>query len=143
MSQISLEIRTGNPYHEGAIDPPGKDPSMPNSRLVYSTETGGRCPICGRSQKSCTCGKNSAAATQDGVVRIRREVKGRAGKTVTTVSGLQFQGEALEEFASEIKRRCSTGGTVKDGILVLQGDQRAKVVSILQSKGIKVKQAGG
>jgi translation initiation factor 1 len=74
---------------------------------------------------------------------VRREVKGRAGKTVTTIEGVPSKGDALEKIASELKRRCSAGGSVKDGVIVLQGDHRKTVVPMLEEKGYRVKIAGG
>jgi translation initiation factor 1 len=74
---------------------------------------------------------------------VRREVKGRAGKTVTTIEGIPSRGDAVGKIASELKRRCSAGGTVKDGVIVLQGDHRKTVVPLLQELGYRVKIAGG
>jgi translation initiation factor 1 len=89
------------------------------------------------------CGNADSLSRNDGVVRVRREVKGRAGKTVTTVSGLPLRGGTLEVLASDLKRRCSVGGSVKDGVIILQGDHRKTIVPLLEDKGYKVKLAGG
>jgi translation initiation factor 1 len=113
------------------------------SRLVYSTERGRICPGCGNAVDDCACGSGSAKKRNDGIVRVRREVKGRAGKTVTTIEGVPLRGEAIETLASELKRRCSAGGSVKDGVIVLQGDHRKTVVPMLEVKGYQVKLAGG
>jgi translation initiation factor 1 len=113
------------------------------SRLVYSTERGRVCSDCGNAADECVCGGGSAKARNDGVVRVRREVKGRAGKTVTTIEGVPLGGEAIEALGSELKRRCSAGGSVKGGVIVLQGDHRKTVVPLLQAKGYNVKLAGG
>jgi translation initiation factor 1 len=77
------------------------------------------------------------------VIRVRRETKGRGGKTVTTVSGVPFAGEALRDMASELKRRCGTGGTVKDGVIEIQGDHRETIVAELSRRGFNAKSAGG
>ena len=114
-----------------------------SSRLVYSTERGRICPGCGNAADDCACGSGPAKTKRDSIVRVRREVKGRAGKTVTTIEGVPLRGEAMETLASELKRRCSAGGSVKDGIIVLQGDHRSAAVPLLESKGYKVKLAGG
>jgi len=114
-----------------------------HSSIVYSTKHGRMCPRCGRPKTDCACGKAPSFSARDGIVRVRREVKGRAGKTVTTIDGLPLKGAALEALASELKRRCSAGGSVKDGIIVLQGDHRSAAVPLLESKGYKVKLAGG
>jgi translation initiation factor 1 len=116
---------------------------VPEKTIVYSTEHGRMCPECGRPKGACACRGRSAAPPSDGIVRVRREVKGRAGKTVTTVHGLPLRGSALETLASELKRKCSAGGSVKDGVIVIQGDHRNAVVPILEARGYRVKQAGG
>ena len=113
------------------------------SKLVYSTESGRICPECGNTPDASARGSGSAKTRNDGVVRVRREVKGRAGKTVTTIEGVPLRGEAFETLASELKRRCSAGGSMKGGVIVLQGDHRKTVVPLLQAKGYNVKMAGG
>ena len=70
-------------------------------------------------------------------------MKGRKGKTVTTVSGFQISADDLKNLATELKRRCGTGGSVKDGIIIIQGDHREKLVTELKSRGYKAKIAGG
>ena len=79
----------------------------------------------------------------DGIVRVRREVKGRNGKTVTTISGVPLADDALAALASELKRRCGTGGTAKDGVIEIQGDHRDVLVAELEKRGYTVKLAGG
>jgi translation initiation factor 1 len=79
----------------------------------------------------------------DGVIRIRREVKGRGGKTVTVVSGFRFDDDRLEQLAAELKRRCGTGGSVKDGEILIQGDHRETLLAELKKKGMMAKLAGG
>ena len=88
--------------------------------MVYSTERGLVCPKCRLPVAKCSCGKNEPAFAGDGIVRVRRETKGRGGKTVTTVSGVPLGGDALRNLASELKRRCGTGGTAKDGTIEIQ-----------------------
>ncbi len=116
---------------------------MAKNSLVYSTDHGRMCPECGRPKDRCACRGASSALAADGVVRVRREVKGRAGKTVTAVYGLPLSGAPLEALASELKRKCSAGGSVKEGVVVIQGDHRNAVVPFLEAKGYRVKQAGG
>jgi len=111
--------------------------------LVYSTERGLVCPECRRPMAKCGCGMETPAPPGDGVIRVRRETKGRGGKTVTTVSGVPLGGEALRELASELKRRCGTGGTVKDGMIEIQGDHRETIVAELSRRGFTAKRAGG
>ena len=95
---------------------------MENSRLVYSTESGRICPSCGKTASKCNCKKKKIAKKQstypdDGIVRIRREVKGRKGKTVTAVFGIPLSDRDLKQFAKILKRKCGSGGTVKDGVI--------------------------
>ena len=106
---------------------------MSNSRLVYSTESG-------RVKESTTPAARSAG---DGVVRIRRETAGRKGKGVTTLSGFDLDDAALKQLAKQLKQLCSTGGTVKEGVVEIQGDHRDKLKQTLEKKGFTVKLAGG
>lgn len=121
---------------------------MQNSRLVYTTESGRICPKCKQAVAQCACKKKKTASPaapfpEDGIVRIRRETQGRKGKTVTAVYGLAAAGGDLAETARSLKRRCGTGGSVKGGVLFIQGDHRTAVQDELQKKGYKVKAAGG
>lgn len=84
--------------------------------LVYSTDGGRHCPDCQQPKDACICGQ-AVAPVGDGIARVRRETKGRGGKTVTTISGLPLAGDALKELASALKRRCGTGGSLKDGVV--------------------------
>jgi translation initiation factor 1 len=79
----------------------------------------------------------------DGIVRVRRETSGRGGKTVTTIQGVPLASDALDALAGELKRACGTGGTVRDYVIEIQGDHRAKLVALLEAKGYVVKLAGG
>jgi translation initiation factor 1 len=76
-------------------------------------------------------------------VYVGRESKGRRGKTVTTISGLPFQGDDLKRLAGELKRRCGTGGSVKEGVVEIQGDHRDLMVAELEQRGLAVKRRGG
>jgi translation initiation factor 1 len=79
----------------------------------------------------------------DGIVRVRRENKGRKGKTVTTIFGLALDENELREFASELKRQCGSGGSVKDGVIMIQGDHCDALIPLIQERGYTVKRAGG
>jgi translation initiation factor 1 len=83
------------------------------------------------------------SAPRDGKVRVRREVGGRRGKTVTTVSGVPVREAELKALAGRLKKRCGVGGSVKDGIIELQGDHRETVLRILRAEGYTVVLAGG
>lgn len=114
--------------------------SSENSRLVFSTTTGRICPECANPVKECLCKqKKSDQIPGDGIVRIRREVKGRRGKTVTAISGVPLNNSGLDQLASELKRKCGVGGSVKDKIIILQGDQRSKITPLLKAKGFTVR----
>ena len=113
--------------------------------VVYSTEHGRMCPRCGKPVASCVCRekKPAAAATQNAVVRVGRETKGRKGKGVTVVTGVPLKGAALDELGSRLKRLCGSGGTVKDGVIEVQGDHRDALVAELAKHGWTVKRSGG
>lgn len=109
---------------------------------VYSTELGRLCSKCGQPILDCIC--NIQAYTHgDGVVRVQRESKGRKGKTVTLIRGVPLDNEALRYLLSELKRQCGAGGTVKDGVMEIQGDHRDKLFEELKKRGYKVKIVGG
>ncbi len=112
--------------------------------LVYSTEHGRMCPTCRHPLDACIC-KSAAQAVPagDGVVRVRRETKGRAGKGVTVVTGVPLAGEELAAFGKQLRQRCGSGGTVKDGTLEIQGDHVDNVMEVLQGRGWTVKRTGG
>ena len=120
---------------------------MNNSRLVYSTESGKICSSCQEPVSKCTCKKKKSKSQPnikiDGIIRVQREVKGRKGKTVTTVSGFQINADELKDLATQLKRRCGTGGSVKDGVIIIQGDHRNTLISELNSRGFKAKISGG
>jgi len=120
---------------------------MNNSKLVYSTETGRICPSCQKPVLKCSCKKKKSSAQpnikNDGIIRVQREVKGRKGKTVTTVAGFQIPIDELKLLAAQLKRRCGTGGSVKDGMIIIQGDHRSTLIAELTNRGFKAKVAGG
>jgi translation initiation factor 1 len=83
------------------------------------------------------------AIPRDGVVRLFRDRGGRNGKTVTVIHGLPDRGPALESRLSELKRMCGAGGTLKDGVIEIQGDHRDRLAERLRALGYTVKLAGG
>jgi translation initiation factor 1 len=102
-----------------------------NTRLVYSSD-GGR-----RSERADAPPPPPAG---DGVVRVGRTSSGRRGKTVTLVTGLP--GADVAEVAKELKKLCGSGGSVKDGVVEIQGDQRARIIAHLEGR-YRVKATGG
>lgn len=111
--------------------------------LVYSTETGRICPDCRKPLSDCNC-KAAAKAKPagDGNVRVSRESKGRGGKTVTLVRGLPLDAEALAALGKQLRSACGSGGTVKDGVLEIQGDHCERVMAELTKLGHKPKRVG-
>ncbi len=112
------------------------------SILVYSTDTGRLCPICHRILTQCTC-RSVKRIFGDGVVRVSREKKGRAGKGVTLVKGLNLDDEAMSALGKKLKAACGSGGTVKNGVVEVQGDHCDRLMSLLHEQGFIVKRAGG
>lgn len=110
--------------------------------LVYSTDSGRHCPDCGKPVDQCDC-KKQMVVEGDGVVRIRRETKGRGGKTVTTITGVPLPESELKDLAATLKRRCGTGGTLKEGIIEIQGEHVELLMQELIKHGFKVKKSGG
>ena len=118
-----------------------------NSGAVYSSDHGEMCPNCNRPMADCTCRQNARQGTSgpsgDGVVRVSRETKGRKGKGVTVITGVPLDPNGIKELARELKQRCGTGGTVKDGAIEIQGDHRDVLVVELKKHGWTVKRSGG
>ncbi len=104
-----------------------------NSRLVFSTETGRI-----KEEK-----EQPVRPKGDGIVRIQRETKGRKGKGVCIVSGLDVEDTQLKLIAAELKKVCGCGGAVKEGKIEIQGDKRDVIKAHLEKKGHTVKLAGG
>jgi translation initiation factor 1 len=114
---------------------------------VYSSEHGRICPHCGLPAKRCQCRASPRSrprdAAGDGIARVRREKKGRGGKTVTTIEGLPLPSSEIESLAAELRRHCGAGGTLKDGVVEIQGDHADKIVAALEERGIRALRAGG
>jgi translation initiation factor 1 len=111
---------------------------LDNSTLVYSSETGRI-----KQDKHKPKAPPSAKQPSDGTVRLRREVKGRSGGTVIVITGIPLGAAELKDLAGALKKRCGCGGTIKDGVIEIQGDHRDTLLSELQARGYKVKLAGG
>ena len=108
---------------------------MAGSRVVYSTDDGDM-------RKAPDPGLRARRADGDRV-KVRREVAGRGGKAVTTVSGVPVDDPALRDLAGKLKKRCGVGGSVKDGVIEIQGDHREIVLKILEAEGYRPVLAGG
>ena len=115
-----------------------------NSRLVYSTENNNFCDVCGKRVDKCKCAKKKNTQSKgDGVVRLFRETKGRKGKGVTLIKGIDRPQNELKIIAKELKQKCGTGGTLKNGIIEIQGDHRDFLKIELEKTGFTVKLSGG
>lgn len=106
-----------------------------NSSLVYSTEKGKHCPDCQQPKKQCVCKKSShLLADKSGTIYISRESKGRKGAGVTLLEGIPLTTDELKQFAKKLKAQCGVGGSIKNNIIELQGDQREKAKKIIEKK---------
>ena len=111
------------------------DAMKPDSRLVCST-------VDGDLRKALDPGLRERRADGDRV-KVRREVAGRRGKAVTTVSGVPVDDVGLKKLAGELKKRCGVGGSLKNGVIEIQGDHRDVVVQMLEAEGYRPVLAGG
>lgn len=111
--------------------------------LVFSTDAGRICPGCSRPQGECVCRDRSRPRKGDGTVTVSRETKGRKGAGVTLIRGLPLSDQDLTRLARVLKSKCGVGGSVKEGVIELQGDQRSKVRDLLAADGFSVKLSGG
>jgi translation initiation factor 1 len=106
-----------------------------DSRVVYSTTDG--------DLRKARDPKLTERRADGNRVEVRREVAGRRGKAVTTVSGVPVDDAALKQLAGKLKKRCGVGGSVRDGVIEIQGDHRTIVVEILRAEGYAPVLAGG
>lgn len=106
---------------------------MSDSVLVYSTDVGRI------KEEKLTVARPKG----DGVVRIQKQTSGRKGAGVSVITGLDLSDEDLKKLAAELKKRCGCGGSVKNGIIEIQGDKRDLLKQLLEQKGFKVKLSGG
>lgn len=118
-------------------------PRSSQGGLVYSTDSGRMCPTCRQATADCRCKAAPSKPVGDGIVRVSRETKGRAGKGVTLVRGLALDPLALLTLGKQLKTACGSGGTVKDGVIEVQGDHCDRVIETLKAQGFTVKRAGG
>lgn len=111
--------------------------------LVYSTESGKMCPDCNKPTVKCICRKTQSIAKSDGIVRLMRETKGRKGKGVTLITGVPLDNEGLKKLVKCLKQKCGSGGSLKNGVIEIQGDHRGVLEKELDRLGYKVRRAGG
>lgn len=116
--------------------------SSSSGGLVYSTDGGRMCPECRRPLSECAC-KSKAVPKGDGVVRVSRQTKGRGGKSVTLVKGLMLDPAALALLGKQLRTACGSGGTVKDGVIEVQGDHCEQIMTELRKHGHNPKRTGG
>lgn len=106
---------------------------MVENPLVYSTEIG-------RVKQQST---TAARPKGDGFIRIQKQTAGRKGKGVCVITGFDLNDQDIAKLAAELKKKCGCGGSVKDGVIEIQGDKRDLLKQLLEQKGFKVKLAGG
>jgi translation initiation factor 1 len=113
--------------------------------IVYRSDVGRICPGCQRSMAQCACkdARGKPARPGTGAVRVSRATQGRGGKIVTVVAGVPLGEVELAALAADLKRRCGSGGTVRDGAIEIQGEHRDTLVAELMKRGFAVKRAGG
>jgi translation initiation factor 1 len=112
-------------------------------RIVYSTDKGSLCPVCGWPERQCACssriGAGDEAVPTKITAKLRIEKQGRSGKTVTVIDALPNNQAFLRDLAAELKRACGTGGSAGEGSIELQGDRRERLRTLLAKKGYLVK----
>ena len=115
---------------------------MGKDKIIYSTNPDfhENCPDCENPVDECVCNSEGASNSPRGVVYIKREVKGRKGKSVTTISNI---GGDVKNIQKDLQKLCGAGGTVKNGIIEIQGDHRNKIKDHLEKSGLQVKLSGG
>ncbi len=111
--------------------------------IVYSTAHGRMCPDCGKPVADCVCRQKKAISKGDGSVRVGRETKGRKGNGVTVITGVPLGEAELKELAKQLKAKCGAGGTVRDGVIEIQGDHREILLEELKKRGWTTKRSGG
>jgi translation initiation factor 1 len=109
-----------------------------SSRVVWSSSDGDL-----RRAPDPSKARARATAAAGGRVKVRRETSGRRGKAVTTVANVALDDDGLRELAGRLKKRCGVGGSVKDGVIELQGDHRDVVLEVLKGEGYDAVLAGG
>jgi translation initiation factor 1 len=119
----------------------------PGGIVYYSSPqgSGNRCPKCGWPVESCACAKKeeTAGPLAGQRVRVSKSSAGRGGKTVTLVTGVEGGEAVLAPLAKTMKARCGAGGTVKDGVIEIQGDHVEAILALLSADGYRPRKSGG
>ncbi len=110
---------------------------MSNSKTVWSSDQG---DVRKQNQKTA---QGKSLPPQQQTAYLHRDSKGRGGKSVTVIRNLVLSEEDLKTLAKKIKQDCGVGGTVKDGVIEIQSEQREKIATVLQKLGYRIKIAGG
>lgn len=112
------------------------------NNIVYSTKPGWKnnCKRCGLAKGNCVCEKRRTNTFKNQTAYVKRDRKGRGGKTVTVISNLSGDIKSLQK---ELQKKCASGSALKNSTLEIQGDHINKIRTILEEKGCKVKQIGG
>ncbi|MGA1191541.1 MAG: translation initiation factor Sui1 [Bdellovibrionota bacterium] len=116
--------------------------------LVYSSDFGRACPECSQPIDQCRCKQRTSQSAQsspfkDGIIRVERQTKKRAGQTVTVIRGASLPSSELKALAQSLRKACASGGTVKDGNIEIQGDHAELLIKELQNLGFSAKRSGG
>ena len=112
--------------------------------IVYSSDAGRHCRNCGRPIDLCRCNANKQSTIQgNGIVRVGRQTKGRKGAGVTVITGLALNEKELKALAKTLKKKVGSGGTVRNGIIEIQGEHRDRLVELLKKLGHTAKRSGG
>lgn len=116
--------------------------------LVYSSDFGRACPLCSQPADQCRCKEQANQGLQsspfkDGIIRVERQTKKRAGQTVTVIRGASLPSSELKALAKSLRKVCASGGTIKDGNIEIQGDHAELLIKELQSLGFSAKRSGG
>ena len=113
--------------------------------IVYRTDVGRVCPGCRRPIAQCACKDQRGKPVRpgSGAVRVSRVTQGRGGKAVSVITGLPLGEAALAALARELKQRCGSGGTVREGTIEIQGEHRDTLVAELNQRGYAARRAGG
>ena len=110
---------------------------------VYSTDLGRLCPDCHQPKPDCICRTQTRPSAVDGLVRVHREIKGRGGKPVSIIRGLTLNPLELKQLCQRLKKSCGVGGSLNGSEILIQGDQREKILTVLANEGIHALKGGG